>query len=147
MQAGFLTNLNIKIDLLLILLVFFAVYRDTSEAILCSFFIGFAADLTGQTVIGPHIISFCLFGTALAYLHRVIAVRTVLYQAITIIIMGILINITTGLLNSFKAELVSAGLSLSAVIKISLYSGIAGPFLFRPVGWWMKIKTYRYRRY
>ena len=146
MQAGFLTNLNIKIDLLLILLVFFAVYSDTSEAILCSFLIGFAADLTGQTAVGPHIISFGLFGTALAYMHRVIAIRKMLYQAIAIIITGFFAIITVNLLNSFKLGPME-GLSTTTILKISLYSGIAGPFVFLPASWWMRIKTHRYRRY
>ncbi|MHC4245135.1 MAG: rod shape-determining protein MreD [Planctomycetota bacterium] len=62
LQASFFADLNSKPDLLLILLVFFAVYCDTSDAIICSFVIGFAADLIGQTM-GPQMISYGIFGS------------------------------------------------------------------------------------
>jgi rod shape-determining protein MreD len=89
LQAGLVdiiavTTLNIKPDLLLILLVFFATYCNTSEAIITSFTIGFAADLIGSAM-GSQIISFGLFGTALAYLHRVITIRKMPYQALAIL--------------------------------------------------------------
>ena len=85
LQASFFADLNSKPDLLLILLVFFAVYCDTSDAIICSFVIGFAADLIGQTM-GPQMISYGIFGSALAYLHRVIAIRQIPYQIVAIFI-------------------------------------------------------------
>ena len=53
---------NIKPDLLLISLVFFAIYSNMTEAIVISFVIGFAADLIGSSM-GPGIISFGSFGT------------------------------------------------------------------------------------
>ena len=60
LQAGFVAALNIKPDLLLILLVFLAIYCNTTEAIVSSFTIGFAADLIGQAM-GPQMISIGLF--------------------------------------------------------------------------------------
>ena len=42
-----------------------------------------------------------LFGTALAYLHRVLAIRKMPYQALAIFIMGISV-IGSGLINSRK---------------------------------------------
>ena len=59
------TQLNIKPDLLLILMVFLAVNTEASEAIILSFAIGFAADLIDLPM-GQHIISFGLFGSLLA---------------------------------------------------------------------------------
>jgi len=89
LQASLLANLNIKPDLPLILLVFFAIYCNTAEAIISSFAIGFAADLIGTTM-GPQMISFGLFGTDLAYLHRFIAIRKMPYQALVIFITSFL---------------------------------------------------------
>jgi rod shape-determining protein MreD len=143
LQAGFLSNLNIKIDMLLILLVFFAVYSSTSEAIVSSFTIGFAADLIGRTM-GPHIISFGIFGTALAHLHRVIAIRKMPYQAIAIFLMAWLTGLLVHLLNSLKGQ--PATDIYGNILKVSIFSGITGPFLFLPVAWWMRIKTNRFRR-
>jgi rod shape-determining protein MreD len=143
LQAGFLSNLNIKIDVLLVLLVFFAVYSNTSEAIVSSFTIGLAADLIGWTM-GPHIISFGIFGTALAYLHRVIAIRKMPYQAIAIFLMAWLTGLLVHLLNNLKGQ---PGTDIyTNLLKVSVFSGIAGPFLFLPVAWWMQIKTNRFRR-
>ena len=85
-QASILANLQTGPDLLLILLVFFCIYSDPTEAIIASFLIGFAADLIGSPMplmpMGPQTISFGLFGTTLAYLHRVINVRNMPGQAL-----------------------------------------------------------------
>lgn len=144
LQAGFLSNFTIKPDLLLILLVFFAVYSNTSEAMISSFTIGFAADLIGPAM-GPQTISFGLFGTALAYLHRVIAIRKMPYQALAIFVITILTGAMTYLLNLLKSESGQAVI-YGDIIKTAIYSGIAGPFLFLPSAWWMRIKTNRFRR-
>ena len=57
------TDQNIKPNLLLILLVYFAISCDSYDAIICSFAIGLAADITG-TLIGPYFLSFGIIGTA-----------------------------------------------------------------------------------
>ncbi len=75
-----LPPLRSKPNLLLILLVFFATSSNTTDAIITSFAIGFAADISIGSVMGSHTISFVLFGTALAYLHRVIAIKKISYQ-------------------------------------------------------------------
>ncbi len=143
-QASFFADLNIKPDLLLILLVFFAVYYDTSEAIISSFTIGFAADLIGRTM-GPQIISFGLFGTALAYLHQVITIKKMPYQAIAIFLTAILAGSLVYFLNYLKGEPIPPNI-LAALFGIALYSGLVGPFLFLPSAWWMRIKTSRFGR-
>ena len=52
--------------------------------------LGFAADIaaTGFSL-GPLTISFGLFGTGLAYLHRLITIKKVSQEAITIFIVGL----------------------------------------------------------
>jgi cell shape-determining protein MreD len=116
---------------------------NTSDAIISSFIIGFAADLVGSPIpMGPHMISFGVFGTLLAYLNRVIAIRRLPYQALAIFVMGILAGVLTHVL---------AGESLSrsmfaVVLVTSLYSGFVGPFLVAPSAWWIGIRTGRLRR-
>ena len=73
------TELRIKPDMLLILLVFFAVYYNTTDAIISSFAIGFGADLVAG-VMGPFTVSFGLFGTLLSYLCRLVVVRHMPYR-------------------------------------------------------------------
>ncbi len=86
------TRANIKPDLLLILLVFFAVRCNSTDAVITSFAIGFAADLAGPTLglMGPRTISFGLIGTLVSDLHNVISTRRVVYQAIAILLVGVL---------------------------------------------------------
>ena len=149
LQASFFTDWNIKPDLLLILLVFFAVYCNTSEAIITSFTIGFAADLIGRTM-GPQMISFGLFGTALAYLHRVIAIRKMTYQFLAIFITALLAGCLAHFLDFLKLTFLEdepTTLNINAVVFwTALYSSLAGPFLFLPSAWWMRIKIHRFSR-
>jgi len=143
LQASFFTDWNIKPDLLLILLVFFAIYCNTSDAIITSFTIGFAADLIGRTM-GPQMISFGLFGTALAYLHRVIAIRKMTYQFLAIFITALLAGLLAHFLN-LKDEQTPSKI-YAALFGIALYSALVGPFLFLPSAWWMRIKIHRFSR-
>jgi rod shape-determining protein MreD len=147
LQKGVLARLYIKPDLLLVLLVFFAIYCNTSEAIISSFAIGFAADLIGSPMpMGPQMISFGLFGTLLAYLHRVIAIRRMPYQALAIFATGLLTGALTHLLAFLiKSEPISANI-YAAVFRTSICSSLVGPFLFLPSAWWMRIRINRFRR-
>ena len=145
LQAGFLARWDIRPDLLLILLVFFAVHSGTTEAIITSFVIGFAADLIGSSM-GPQIISFGLFGTLLAYLHRLIAIRKMPYQTAAIFTVGLF----AGLLAYLLSRLISQPHIQNAytlMFATSLYSAVVGPFLFLPFAWWMRIKTQRFGKH
>ena len=147
LQKGLLARWSSKPDLLVILLVFFAIYYNTSEAIICSFTIGFAADLVGSPMpMGPQMISFVIFGTLLAYLHRVIAIKRMPYQALAIFVTSVLTGVMTHLLAYLtKGEPVAANIYV-VVFVTSLYSSIVGPFLLLPTAWWMRIKTNRFGR-
>lgn len=146
LQASFFADMNFKPDLLLILLVFFAVYCNTTEAIITSFAIGFAADLIGRTM-GPQMISFGLFGTALAYLHQVIAIRKMTYQFLAIFITALLASCLAHFLDFLKLTFLEdeqTTLNINAfVFWIALCSALVGPFLFLPSAWWMRIKINR----
>ena len=134
---------NIKPDLLLILLVFFAIYCSTTEAIITSFTIGFAADLIiVGSAMGPRIISFGVFGTALAYLHRVITIRKMPYQLLAIFITGFLTGALVLLLTFLRGRPTASNIYV-VLFGTPLYSAIVGPFLFLPSAWWMRIKTHR----
>ena len=137
--------INTKPDLLLILLVFFATHCNTSEAIVTSFTIGFAADIIGPAM-GPQTISFGLFGTALVYLHRIIAIGKMPYQSlaifVTCLLTGALVHFLTALLGQPTTPNIYA-----VLFGTSLYSSLVGPFLFLPLAWWMRMKTHRLDRH
>lgn len=146
LQKGLLARWSSKPDLLVIFLVFYAVHYSTSDAIISSFVIGFAADLVGSPMpMGPQMVSFGLFGTLLAYLHRVIAIKRMPYQALAIFITSVLTGVLSHLLAHIAGEPIPANI-LAVVFLTSLYSSIVGPFLFLPAAWWMQIKTSRFGR-
>ena len=139
------TSLNIKPNLLLVLLVFFAVYCNVSDAIIASFSLGFAADLIGSAM-GAYTISFGLFGTLLVYLHRVVAIRKPTHQALAIFVMGILSGTLAFLLTKLVRQ--PTGPNFFAVsFATSIYSAIVGPFFFLPTAWLMRIKTHRFSKH
>ena len=145
LQAGFLARWDIRPDLLLILLVFFAVYSSITEAIITSFVIGFAADLIGSSM-DPQIISFGLFGTLLAYLHRLIAIRKMPYQTAAIFTVGLFAALLTYLLSRLISQPHIQN-AYALIFATSLYSAVVGPFLFLPFAWWMRIKTQRFGKH
>jgi len=141
-----LPPLNIKPNILLIFLVFFAIHFNTTEAIITSFAIGFAADISIGAAMGSQTISYGLFGTALAYLHRVITIRSMPSQALAIFITGCLVGVLTHFLALLKGQSTISNI-YTAILGIALYSAIIGPFFFLPAAWFMSIKTHRFGRH
>ena len=117
------TALHIKPNFLLILLVFFAVNCDAYDAVIASFAIGFAADITGAFM-GPFFLAFGILGSVLAHIRQVILLRRTLHQAIIILVVGFLAGIIAQLLALFK---VPAGLSYGfwLLTGTALYSALA----------------------
>lgn len=135
------SRLNIKPDLLLILMVFFSIYCNQQEAIITSFTIGFAADIIGSAM-GPQIISFGLFGTLLSYLHSVIIIKKMPYQSLVIFISSLLTGVMVHFLTLLKSQPATVN-AYAVLFWTSVYSSVVGPFLFLPTAWWMRIKTHR----
>lgn len=147
LQASFvdaITVSGIRPDLLLILLAFFAIYRNSSDAIITSFSIGFASDLIG-TSMGPGMLSFGLLGAGLCYLTRYVSIKRMPYQAAAIFLLGFLTSALAAVLSRLQHQ-PSLQNTYGMLLGTPLYSAIVGPFLFLPLAWWMRIKIHRYRR-
>jgi rod shape-determining protein MreD len=138
--VGLLGIQGVRPDLLLILLVFFAVRSNPRDAILASFAIGFVADLVSTTMglMGPRIISFGLFGSLLADVSSVISPRRAMHQAVIILLMGGLTAGLSYLLTLLRTGAVATSLTTELLWQ-PLYSALLGPFLFLPIGWWMRL--------
>ncbi|MBN1796349.1 MAG: rod shape-determining protein MreD [Sedimentisphaerales bacterium] len=156
LQAGLLDAVTIggvKPDLLIIFLVFFAIYMQTPdpassgarrsgghEAIISSFIIGFAFDLIG-TSMGPGTISLGLLGTGLFYLSRFIRLKRMLFQTATIFL-----TVLAAALLAYPARRIQGQPTYQQfwgpTLGTALYSAIVGPFLFLPIAWWMKIRIH-----
>ena len=140
-----LSHLNIKPNFLLIILVFFEVNCNSYDAIIASFIIGFAADIT-QAPIGPYIISFGLFGTTLSLLRKVILMHRMIYQASAIFITGSLAIILAQILAYLKGQQLTPNLLLMCV-GTALYSAAIGPYVYWLLSAatnWLGIKRYRF---
>ena len=139
LQASFIntigvTSSKITPDLLLILTVFFATRCEITEAIISSFAIGLAADLSATGFrMGPWIISYGIFGTGLSYMHGVISLKKMPHQALAIFAAGI----GTCVLSHFLAGR-PEGLKL--IIGSAAYSAVIGPFLSLLLDFLMPIK-------
>jgi cell shape-determining protein MreD len=129
-------------NFLVILLAFFSIYSDRRDAVITSFAIGFAADLAnpGLGFMGPRIISFGLLGTLLSDLNGVLSIRRMPSQAVTIFVLGAATFLLSFVLARFRTELPAVGFARE-LLWSPLLSGIIGPFLFLPLGWWMRMNV------
>ena len=139
------TRLNIKPDLLLILMVFFAIHCRTYNAIITAFVLGLAADICGG-VLGSHIISYGLLGSLLAYVRQIIAIKKMLHQATVIFVMSILAGLLVQVISALKAAVATEN-AYMALLGTSLYSAAVGPYLCSAVAimsGWLGVKKYRF---
>jgi rod shape-determining protein MreD len=139
-----LAGAKYKPDLLLILMVFFAIYAGRNQAIITSFAAGLAFDLVGFAI-GPGIISFGILGAFLCNLTRVITIRRMPYQAITIFLMGLCSGFSIYLLNRIKGQPSNPDIK-TIIFWTSLLSAVLGPFLFIPFGWLTRLNTSGHKR-
>ena len=140
-----LTDMRIKPDIFLILLVYFAINCDSYDAVITSFAIGFAADIAGA-VMGPHIISYGLVGTAVAHIRKIILLKKTNQQALTIFITGLLAGSMAVLLTGLKAS----GLAKAGVFElfaVTAYSAILWFMIKWPVitvGRWIGVGVFHF---
>jgi rod shape-determining protein MreD len=141
MNLASVTSLNIKPDLLLALMVFFAVSSAGRDAIVISFAIGFAADVIaiGQPM-GPRTISFGLIGTMLTHVHNVLVIRKIPHQVVAVFFSGLLAFSISNFL-TFLANHSVVTHAYTVVLGTSLYSSIAAPLLLLPAAWLMRMKA------
>jgi rod shape-determining protein MreD len=149
LQTGFsglvsVVNQNVRPDLLIILLVFFATHCEGRDAVITSFAIGFAADLANPAAafMGPRMISYGLLGSLLSDLNSILSIRRIGHQAIAIFVIGVLACLLSFALVRLRIEQPTAGLDREMCWQ-PLLSGIIGPFLFWPVAWWMQLSKKR----
>ena len=121
-------SLHIRPDLLLILMVFFASNCGMFEAVIASFVIGFAADISGSAM-GPYTVSFGLFGSLISQLRKVIITKGMLHQCGAIIATGIVAGGFAHMLFFFKTHEVTANIHI-ALAGTAVYSGIISPFIW-----------------
>ena len=137
------TPRDVRPNLLLIVMVYFALHGLPSDVVITSFVIGLAADVIGRTI-GPQTLAFGLCGTLLSGVRQYILIRKIPFQAVVILITGALAAGLSHLLSLVKGVPVSGDL-LNPLLWESVYSGLIGPVLFFPLEWLMRLQDKRYR--
>ena len=135
---------NIRPDFLLIALVFFAINCTGHEAIIVSFAIGFAADISGS-VMGPYFIAYGMFGTLLWHLRKVIIINRAFHQAVVILAIGIAGGCLAQMLIHFKTHQMVSNL-FSTLFWTSFFSGLIAPFMWQflsIISNWLGIRKFR----
>lgn len=141
------SRLDVKPDVLLIAMVFFAVQCATPEAIATSFIIGFAADIAGAAM-GPHMIAFGLLGSLMSQLQRVVLMKRITHQMAAISVIALVAGALTQLLFLLKMDLTVQHV-LKVVLGNALYSGAVAPvawLVFNAAAIWVGYYPQRYRR-
>lgn len=147
LQKSFLDVASVagtKPDILLILLVFFAIYLEPHDAIVSSFLIGLANDLIG-TSMGPGFLSFGLIGSGLCYLSNFISLRRMPFQAVAIFLFGFAVTFVAMIFTRIQKQAISPD-TIGMYLGTPLYSALVGPFLFLPIAWLMRIRIQGLRK-
>jgi len=136
LDAGHLLNtiaippFHIKPDLLLVFLVFAACNLPVEKALIVSFLIGFTADVSSETgLMGPYTIAFTVFGAIICQLRRVVLMRRMVYQALTIFVLTMLIRGSAQLLMLLKGREIGPN-AYTMLWGTAAYSAVLGPFLW-----------------
>jgi rod shape-determining protein MreD len=138
-----ITRFDISPDLLLILLVYFAVFCEGPAAIIASFSLGLAADLTYHTL-GPYLLSFGLCGSLLHILRTVVTVRRTLHTIAAVFLTGLSMAIMAKIIIYFRGG--SEIYTLVKIFGMSVYSALLSPYVFAGLGMlsgWLGIKRHR----
>ena len=122
------TDSNIRPNLLLILLVFFALNCDGIEAVIVSFTIGFAADISG-TVMGPCFLSYGLIGTLISQFRKVVIMKRVTYQILAISITTLVVGSLVSILMYVKTR-ESMMNTNTVLLGTAVYSGLVSPVIW-----------------
>ncbi len=135
---------NIRPDLLLVLLLFFSSSAKPFDAIITSFAIGFAADISTETI-GPYCLSFGLFGSLVSQLHGVVLMKRMTHQCLAIFVIGMCAGIMAWGLNVFKTAQPSPNMFV-ILLGRSFYSAVLGPFIwvgFSAMSGWLGLRKFR----
>lgn len=121
---------NIRPSLMLIVMIFFAINCEIYEAMICSFVIGLAADISSSAmVIGPHTVSFVFVGTAISFLQGPVVMQRLVYQGICILLSGFVAATMTEAMIYKKLSGMTL-YSFEVIAMTVLYSALIGPFIW-----------------
>jgi rod shape-determining protein MreD len=134
LEAGNLLNLfaiggwYIRPSILITLLVYFAMACRSHDAIICSFLIGFAADLT-TGLIGPHMVCFGLVGVLLNACNQVLLVQRAHYKALVVFCVYFLAEMIAYWIGLLKGQQ-SLQTYYTILLLTAVYSAVVSPVIW-----------------
>lgn len=134
LEAGNLLNVfaiggwYIRPAILITLLVYYSFSCQPHDAIICSFLIGFAADLTGD-VMGPHMICFGLLGLLLNQSNQILFAKRAIYKAMIVFAIYLIAETFSYWLGILKG-LETTDSYYSIMLFTAVYSAVISPILW-----------------
>ena len=134
LEAGNLLNVfavggwYIRPAILITLLVYYSFSCRPHDAIICSFIIGFAADLMGD-VIGPHMICFGVLGLLLNQSNQILFAKRAIYKAMVVFAVYLISETFShwlGLLKGLDAK----DSYYSIMLFTAVYSAVISPVIW-----------------
>ena len=137
LEAGNLLNLfaiggwYIRPSILITMLVYYALACRAHDAIICSFLIGFAADLTGGAngLVGPHMLCFGMLGLLLNHCNQILLLQRAHFKAVIVLLVYIVAETLAYWLGLIKGQ-DSRGAYYSIILFTGIYSAIIAPVVW-----------------
>lgn len=123
-----ISSLEIRPDLLIAVLAFFAYAFNRRDSIIVAFMVGFMADISGATM-GPFMIAFGVIGVCLSSVRDVLLMDRRRNRVVAIFVMSFLIMIIVDILTGIKTGQ-HITKPLISIPLCSLYTAIVGSFLW-----------------
>ena len=120
--------LNVKPDLLVILLVFVSINFSGADPLIASFAIGFAADLSGATM-GPATLIYGIFGGIISLVQQVVIMKRMIHQGLAVFTTSFLTGLLVQLFTLFKTGQAVPSV-WTFVFATAIYSALAAPFVW-----------------
>jgi rod shape-determining protein MreD len=124
-----ISSMDIRPNLLIPALAFFAYISNRRDAIIASFVIGFMFDISGHTM-GPAMLAFGIVGSSFSSMRGVLLMDRKRNRFVAIFIMSVLIMVIIDMLTTFKTGRHMSNPFLSIPLS-SLYTAIVGAFLWQ----------------
>ncbi|AQQ71271.1 rod shape-determining protein MreD [Limihaloglobus sulfuriphilus] len=134
-DAGNLTNflavteLNIKPEMMAIIMAILISYSSSEDAIGIAFFVGFMADVSG-TAIGPCMIGYGIAGTLYSRIRGLIQFEQIRYQVLILFVLTFLSLIIAEPLILWKTSDIMPRM-IMRILAASIYTAITGPFIWQ----------------
>lgn len=124
-----ISSLQIRPNLLIAVLAYFAYISERRDVIITSFMVGFMADISGATM-GPSLIAFGIVGVSFAAMRDVLLMERRRNRVVTIFLMSVAVMIIADMLTSMKINQ-HITRPLVTIPLNALYTAIAGAFLWQ----------------